>query len=113
MLERNLVTNQTGPEGVPVHQVLVEELADIAKEMYVALTVDRVERRPVMLVSASGGMDIEEVAATEPENIHSEPIDPVLGLMPFQSRRIASRLGLDAAAAARVLSSPLSAIRRQ
>ena len=99
MLSASLVTNQTGPEGVPVNQVLVEELADIAKEMYLAVTVDRVERRPVMLVSASGGMDIEEVAATSPELIHTEPIDPVLGLMPFQSRRIARRLGLEGPAA--------------
>ncbi len=100
MLSASLVTNQTGPEGVPVNQVLVEELADIAKEMYLALTVDRVERCPVLLVSASGGMDIEEVAESSPESIHSEPIDPVLGLMPFQSRRIARRLGLEAGAAA-------------
>ena len=99
MLSTSLVTNQTGPEGVPVNQVLVEELADIAKEIYLALTVDRVERRPVMLVSASGGMDIEEVAATSPELIHNEPIDPVLGLMPFQSRRIARMLRLESTAA--------------
>ena len=99
MLSANLVTNQTGPEGVPVNQVLVEELADIAKEMYVAITVDRVERRPVMLVCASGGMDIEEVAETDPDSIHTEPIDPVLGLMPFQSRRIARALGLEGSAA--------------
>ena len=100
MLSTNLVTNQTGPDGVPVNQVLVEELADIAKEMYLALTVDRVERRPVLLASSSGGMDIEEVAATSPESIHTEPIDPVLGLMPYQSRRVARRLGLEGAAAA-------------
>ena len=100
MLSTTLVTNQTGPEGVPVNEVLVEELADIAKEMYLALTVDRVERRPVLLASASGGMDIEEVAETSPESIHTEPIDPVLGLMPFQSRRIARNLGLEGAAAA-------------
>ncbi len=99
MLSTNLVTNQTGPEGVPVDQVLVEELANISREMYLALTVDRVERRPVLLASASGGMDIEEVAATNPESIHTEPIDPVLGLMPFQSRRVARRLGLEGAAA--------------
>ena len=99
ILSANLVTNQTGPEGVPVNQVLVEELADIAREMYLAITVDRVERRPVMLVSASGGMDIEEVAETSPELIHTEPIDPVLGLMPFQSRRIARKLGLEGTAA--------------
>ena len=99
ILSANLVTNQTGPEGVPVNQVLVEELADIAKEMYIAITVDRVERRPVMLVCASGGTDIEEVAATDPDSIHTEPIDPVLGLMPFQSRRIARALGLESSAA--------------
>ena len=99
MLSTSLVTNQTGPEGVPVNQVLVEELASIAKEMYLALTVDRVERRPVMLVCASGGMDIEEVAETNPDSIHTEPIDPVLGLMPYQSRRIARMLGLEGAAA--------------
>jgi succinyl-CoA synthetase beta subunit len=106
MLQNNLITNQTGPEGAPVHQVLVEELADISKELYLALTVDRVEREPVMLVSSSGGMDIEEVASTQPENIHNEPIDPVLGLMPYQSRRLASQLGLDSSqtsAAAKVL----------
>ena len=100
MLSSSLVTNQTGPEGVPVNQVLVEELASIAREMYLALTVDRVERRPVMLACASGGMDIEEVAATAPDSIHTEPIDPVLGLMPYQSRRIARMLGLEGAAAA-------------
>ena len=99
MLSSSLVTNQTGPEGVPVNQVLVEELASIAREMYLALTVDRVERRPVMLACASGGMDIEEVAATDPDSIHTEPIDPVLGLMPYQSRRIARMLGLEGAAA--------------
>ena len=100
MLSASLVTKQTGPEGVPVNQVLIEELADIAKEMYLALTVDRVERRTVLLASASGGMDIEEVADTNPESIHTEPIDPVLGLMPFQSRRIARYLGLEGPAAA-------------
>ena len=99
MLSTTLVTNQTGPEGVPVNKVLVEELANIAKEMYVALTVDRVERRPVLLACEAGGMDIEEVAATNPDSIHTEPIDPVLGLMPFQSRRIARNLGLQGTAA--------------
>ena len=100
MLENRLVTNQTGPEGVPVPQVLVEELADIAAELYVALTVDRIERRPVLLASAAGGMDIEEVAANNPADIHTEAIDPVLGLMPYQARRIAARLGLRGPAAA-------------
>ena len=94
---RNLVTRQTDAQGVPINSVLVEELADIGKELYVALTIDRGFRGPVMIASASGGMDIEEVAATSPEDIHTEPIEPVLGLMPYQARRVVSRLGLEAA----------------
>ena len=94
---RNLVTRQTDAQGVPINSVLVEELADIRKELYVALTIDRGFRGAVMIASASGGMDIEEVAATNPENIHTEPIEPVLGLMPYQARRVVDRLGLDAA----------------
>ncbi len=93
---RNLVTRQTDAQGVPINSVLVEELADIKQELYVALTIDRGFRGPVMIASAAGGMDIEEVAATNPENIHTEPIEPVLGLMPYQARRIVSRLGLEA-----------------
>ena len=94
---QNLVTHQTDAQGVPINSVLIEELADIRKELYVALTIDRGFRGPVMIVSASGGMDIEEVAATSPEDIHTEPIEPVLGLMPYQTRRLVSRLGLEAA----------------
>ena len=94
-LGRNLVTRQTDAQGVPINSVLVEELADIKKELYVALTIDRGVRGPVMIASASGGMDIEEVAATSPEDIHTEPIEPVLGLMPYQARRVVSRLGLE------------------
>ena len=94
---QNLVTRQTDAQGVPINSVLIEELADIRKELYVALTIDRGFRGPVMIVSASGGMDIEEVAATSPEDIHTEPIEPVLGLMPYQTRRLVSRLGLEAA----------------
>jgi len=92
---RNLVTRQTDAQGVPINAVLVEELADIQKELYVALTVDRGFRGPVMIASAAGGMDIEEVAATHPEDIHTEPIEPILGLMPYQARRVVSRLGLE------------------
>jgi succinyl-CoA synthetase beta subunit len=103
LLGRNLVTHQTDSAGVPVNTVLVEELADISREIYLAITVDRVFRGPVLLGSASGGMDIEEVAASRPEDIHSEPIEPVLGLMPYQSRRLAARLGLEPSAAARIM----------
>ncbi|MFQ6026448.1 MAG: ADP-forming succinate--CoA ligase subunit beta [Dehalococcoidia bacterium] len=94
-LGQNLVTHQTGAQGVPVNSVLVEELADIQRELYVALTVDRGYRSPVMIVSASGGMDIEEVAANNPQDIHTEPIEPVVGLLPFQIRRLTRRLSLE------------------
>ena len=93
-LGRNLVTPQTDAQGVPVNAVLVEQLADIRQELYLAITIDRVFRGPVLLASASGGMEIEEVAATNPQAIHTEPVDPLLGFMPFQGRRLVSNLGL-------------------
>ena len=93
MLGRSLVTNQTGPEGVPINQLLVEELADIKRELYVAITIDRGFRGPVMIVSAAGGMDIESVAESSPKDIHTEPIEPVLGLMPFQTRPVGPAAG--------------------
>ena len=95
ILAKRLVTPQTGPEGAPVHHILVEELADIARELYLAITIDRVARSPVLLASPAGGMDIEEVAATRPQDIHNEVIDPVMGFMPFQARRLAAKLGLE------------------
>ena len=94
ILAKRLVTPQTGPDGAPVHHVLVEELADIARELYLAITIDRVARSPVILASPAGGMDIEEVAATRPQDIHNEVIDPVMGFMPFQARRLAAKLDL-------------------
>ena len=108
MLGHNLVTNQTNAQGAPVNSVLVEELADIKRELYVALTIDRGFRGPVMIVSAAGGMDIEEVAKSRPQDIHTEPIEPILGLMPFQTRRLVEKLGIEppaARAAAQVLTS--------
>ncbi|MBC8279995.1 MAG: ADP-forming succinate--CoA ligase subunit beta [Chloroflexi bacterium] len=107
MLGSSLVTPQTGPEGAPVEKLLIEELADIRQELYVALTIDRGHRGPAMLVSTQGGMDIEEVAAKNPNDIQTEPVDPLSGLMPFQTRRMVRRLGLDqavASEAAKVLS---------
>ena len=94
MLGSNLVTHQTGPEGAPVSHVLVEELADIDRELYLAITIDRDFRGPIMLASSAGGMDIEEVAATQPQDIYKEPLSPILGLMPFQTRRLTAKLGL-------------------
>lgn len=94
-LGQRLVTHQTDAQGVPINSVLIEGLADIRRELYVALTIDRGRRGPVLIVSAAGGMDIEEVAATRPEDIHTEPIEPVLGLMPYQTRRLTARLNLE------------------
>jgi len=95
ILGMQLVTHQTGPEGQKVQKVLVEEAAEIARELYVAVTLDRAAGKPVVIASAAGGMDIEQVAAKDPDAIHREPFDPFLGLLPFQARRIARRLGLD------------------
>jgi succinyl-CoA synthetase beta subunit len=94
ILGMQLVTHQTGPEGQRVQKVLIEEAAEIARELYVAVTLDRAAGRPVVIASAAGGMDIEEVAAKDPKAIHREPFDPFLGLLPFQARRVARQLGL-------------------
>ena len=99
LLGSRLVTPQTDAAGVPVNSVLVEALADIAAEMYVALTIDREHRGPVFIASAAGGATIEETAAQNPDAITTEPIDPTLGLMPYQCRRLAARLGITGSAA--------------
>ena len=99
LLGKNLVTPQTDAQGVPVSRLLVEEVADISRELYLAITVDRGRCLPAMLVSKSGGMDIEQVAATDPDAIHAEPIDPVLGFLPYQARRLADKLDLKNGAA--------------
>ena len=95
LLGKNLVTHQTDGEGVPVNLLLVEELADIDKELYVGLTIDRDFGGTVLIGSPYGGIEIEEVAANNPEHIHTEPIEPVIGLMSYQTRRLGTKLGLD------------------
>src|SRR5881409_475047 len=94
MIGMNLVTVQTGPEGRRVQKVLIEEGLDIRKELYLGLVIDRKAGKPVFMASASGGMDIEEVAAKNPELILKEYVEPGLGLQPFQARRLAFGLGL-------------------
>jgi succinyl-CoA synthetase beta subunit len=94
ILTNRLVTPQTGPEGVAVSKLLVEQATNIAHEYYVAIVFDRAVQAPVLIASAEGGMDIEEVAAKTPEKIFRETIDPALGLMPYQARNIAFKLGL-------------------
>src|ERR1700756_285578 len=96
MLGMNLVTAQTGPEGRRVQKVLIEEGLNIRKELYLGIVIDRQSGKPVFMASASGGMDIEEVAAKTPELILKEYIEPGLGLQAFQARRLAFGLGLAA-----------------
>ena len=95
ILGMQLVTPQTGPEGQAVRKVLIEEALDIASELYLSVTLDRASGRPVVMASASGGMDIEEVAAKDPDAIIRQAVDPQLGILQFQARSIASRLGLE------------------
>src|SRR5262250_1576027 len=96
MLGMNLVTVQTGPEGRRVQKVLIEEGLDIRKELYLGIVIDRQTGNPVFMASASGGMNIEEVAAKNPELILKEYVEPGLGLQAFQARRLAFGLGLGA-----------------
>ncbi len=95
MLGMILRTHQTGPEGKVVTRVLVENGSNIARELYVSLLVDRSTSKVTVMASTEGGMDIEEVAATTPEKIFREAIDPLVGLTTFQCRNLAFSLGLD------------------
>jgi succinyl-CoA synthetase beta subunit len=89
MLGMNLVTIQTGPSGRIVKRLLIEEGLDIKRELYLSLLVDRASGRVIFMGSAAGGMEIEEVAKTHPESILQETINPVVGLQPYQARKIA------------------------
>ena len=89
MIGMQLVTHQTGLQGKLVKKVLIEEAADIKKELYLGIIVDRRSSRPVIMGSEEGGMDIEEVAALHPAKILKETIDVAVGLTPFQTRRLA------------------------
>ncbi len=94
MLGMKLVTHQTGPEGKIVQRLLVEETLPIERELYLGIVIDRAEARPVFMASASGGMEIEQVAAENPEAILKEYVDPAVGLQAFQARKLAFGLGL-------------------
>ena len=94
MLGMTLVTHQTGPAGRVVRRLLVEEGADIRKEYYVTLVVDRVQQKPVLMASSEGGMDIEEVAAKTPEKIHRVTIEPSTGLTDAQAEDVARKIGI-------------------
>jgi succinyl-CoA synthetase beta subunit len=95
MLGQVLVTHQTGPGGRKVNKVLVAESADIAREIYFAVLLDRASAAPVIVASTEGGVEIEAVASKSPEKIIREPIDPLPGLQPFQTRKLAKQLGFE------------------
>lgn len=93
MFKYPLVTKQTGAEGQKVSKVLVQEAADIAKEIYVGVVLDRGIGLPILMACAEGGVEIEEVAARSPEKILKVPVSPEVGLLPFQARKLAFELG--------------------
>ena len=93
ILSKNLVTPQTPPEGVPVEKLLIASGVDIDHEYYLGIVVDRARGCPVLMASREGGMDIEEVAAKTPDKIFKEPIDPSVGLLAYQARKVAFACG--------------------
>jgi len=94
ILGMQLVTHQTGPQGQKVQRLLIEETLPIERELYLGIVLDRASSRLVFMSSASGGMEIEEVAAKDPNAILKETIDPAAGFQPFQARKLAFGLGL-------------------
>jgi len=95
MLGTRLVTIQTGSDGQPVNQVLIEETCNIARELYVGAVIDRSSRRVVLMASTEGGVEIEKVAAETPEKILKTTVNPLTGLQPYQGRELAFGLGLE------------------
>jgi len=94
MINTRLVTYQTGPEGQPINQILIEELSNIGKELYIGAVVDRSMRRVVFMASTEGGVEIEKVAEETPEKIIHLSIDPLVGIMPYQCRELGFALNL-------------------
>src|SRR4029077_11577356 len=99
ILGMTLVTHQTGPEGRLVERLLIEETLPIEREMYLGIVLHRARGKNVFMASADGGVEIEEVAAKTPERILKEPLEPGLGLTPFQARKLAFGIGITGAAA--------------
>jgi len=95
MLGQTLVTHQTGPQGRVVNKVLVAESANISREIYFAILLDRAIAAPLIVASTEGGVEIETVASKSPEKIMREAIDPLAGLQPFQARKLAKQLAFD------------------
>jgi len=99
LIGSRLVTAQTGPDGVPVHRVLIEEALEIERELYLGIVVDGGAEAVVVMASSAGGVDIEAVAREHPELILRQVVDPVVGFQPYQGRRLAIGMGLPAATA--------------
>ncbi len=97
MIGKPLVTYQTGPLGQKVKTILVEQGCEIERELYAGMALDRATKLPVLMVCRDGGVEIEEIAHKHPERILKEPVDPMLGLLPHQGRRLAKELGLPSA----------------
>jgi len=94
LLGSNLVTKQTGAEGVPIHALLIQDGVDISKEYYMSCLVDRSKKRVILIGSSEGGMDIEEVAAKTPEKILTLTVDPISGVQPYQARDLGFKMGM-------------------
>ena len=94
ILGMTLVTHQTGPEGRTVQRLLIEETLPIERELYLGIVLDRVRGKPVFMASAAGGMEIEEVAAKSPQLILKETLEPGIGLVPYQARKLAFGIGI-------------------
>src|SRR6185312_13298261 len=97
MIGMTLVTHQTGPEGRVVGRVLIEEGLQMQRELYLSIVLDRAAGKPVIMASAAGGMDIEEVAASTPEKIARVYVEPGVGIVPFEARQLGFAIGLDGA----------------
>lgn len=95
MIGTNLVTYQTNEQGQPINQVLIEEISNISRELYLGAVIDRASQRVVIMASTEGGMEIEKVAAETPEKILKATLNPLTGLQPYQSRELAFGLGLE------------------
>ncbi|HKW41543.1 MAG TPA: malate--CoA ligase subunit beta [Gemmatimonadales bacterium] len=111
LLGRTLVTSQTGPEGLPVHRLLVEQALPIARELYVGLVLDRRRERVVVVAHPHGGMEIEEIAHREPAAILREEVEPAVGMQTFQARELAFGLGLQPAQVSQAVTAILGAYR--
>jgi succinyl-CoA synthetase beta subunit len=103
-----LVTHQTGPDGLVVRKLYVEQAQSVARELYMACVMDRAKGRPVIMATTEGGMDIEELAQSKPDAILYEPVDPWTGLQPYRARALARRMGLQGTALTSVASVAVS-----